>query len=262
MGGKLGQNGKKLVPDLCLRGGTSSKILKMSSTTTSTMNTSSAAAPKKVAKKASVPASSTPAVAAPVATPAPAATPEKKVVAKKATDATPAPAVAAPTPVETPALTTDATTERTLADEVKDLQDELTKIRDSASAALSALKRVTKRAAQDVKDARKNRRRRSENTDEPRKPSNFEIMVPISDELSIFLGGGKNNQMTRAQVTKAISKYVNDHSLRTGRVISPDAGLRKLLNIADGSSVELNMFNLQSFLRHHYLKPAVPATKA
>jgi chromatin remodeling complex protein RSC6 len=231
------------------------------------MNTSSAAAPKKVAKKASVPASSTPAVA--VATPAVAvATPavaapavEKKVVAKKAAESTPAP-VAAPTPVEAAAPATDATTERTLADEVKDLQDELTKIRDSASAALSALKRLTKRAAQDVKDARKNRRRRSENTDEPRKPSNFEIMVPISDELSIFLGGGKNNQMTRAQVTKAISKYVNDHNLRTGRVIAPDAGLRKLLNIADGSSVELNMFNLQSFLRHHYLKPAAPATKA
>lgn len=233
----------------------------MSSTTTSTMNTSSAAAPKKVAKKASVPVSTAPAVAAPVATPAPAATSEKKVVAKKATETTPAP-VATPAPAVDAAPATDASVERTLADEVKDLQDELTKIRDSASAALSALKRVQKRASQDVKDARKNRRRRSENTDEPRKPSNFEIMVPISDELSTFLGGGKNNQMTRAQVTKSISKYVNDHNLRTGRVIAPDAALRKLLNIADGSSVELNMFNLQSFLRHHYLKPAASATKA
>jgi chromatin remodeling complex protein RSC6 len=184
------------------------------------------------------------------------------VVTKKATETTPAPVVAAPETTPAPAPATDASVERTLADEVKDLQDELTKIRDSASSALSALKRLTKRAAQDVKDARKNRRRRSENTDEPRKPSNFEIMVPISDELSIFLGGGKNNQMTRAQVTKSISKYVNDHSLRTGRVIAPDAPLRKLLNIADGSSVELNMFNLQSFLRHHYLKPAASATKA
>jgi chromatin remodeling complex protein RSC6 len=224
------------------------------------MNTSSAAAPKKVAKKASVPASTTPAVV--VATPAVAAPAvEKKVAAKKAAETTPAP-VATPAPAVDATPATDATPERTLADEVKDLQDELTKIRDSASAALSALKRVQKRAAQDVKDARKNRRRRSENTDEPRKPSNFEIMVPISDELSIFLGGGKNNQMTRAQVTKSISKYVNDHTLRTGRVIAPDAPLRKLLNIADGSSVELNMFNLQSFLRHHYLKPAAPATKA
>ena len=31
---------------------------------------------------------------------------------------------------------------------------------------------------------------------EERKPSNFEIPVPISDELSAFLGGGKNNQMS------------------------------------------------------------------
>jgi chromatin remodeling complex protein RSC6 len=168
----------------------------------------------------------------------------------------PAPVASTPAPAE---ASTEAPAS-TLADELKAVQDQLTAIRDAANSALSALKRVAKRANQDIKEARKGRRRaRAEPADgEPRKPSNFEIPVPISDELSAFLGGNKSNSMSRAQVTKAINLYVNERNLRVKHDITPDAALRKLLSVDD--SVKLTIFNMQTYLGRHYLKPAAKAT--
>ena len=247
----------------------------MSSTnisSTTTMNTASASV-KKVAKKvtAASPAT-TPAPApapAPVAAPVAAAEPVKKAVKRVAAAVAAAP-VSAPVAVAAAAPVAAATVEAapvadvtTLAEEITALQTQLTTIRDAAGAALAALKRVTKRAAQEVKEARKSKRRaRPELAEgEVRKPSNFEKPVPISDDLSLFLGGGKNNQMSRAQVNSAIHKYINEHSLRVKHDITPDAPLRKLLGV--DADVKLTNFNIQKYLVSHYPKPAVAAaTKA
>jgi chromatin remodeling complex protein RSC6 len=222
--------------------------------------------PKKVAKKvvAATPAAVTPVVEAP-----------KKVAKKASANASVAPSAApvdvtapvaasvAPSVAPSVAVTTDSAPTETvssLADELTALQTQLTALRDGASAALLTLKRVTKRASQEVKEARKNRKRtRTEPAEgEVRKPSNFEIPVPISDELSAFLGGSKSNSMSRAQVTKAINLYVNERNLRVKHDISPDPALRKLLNVDD--SVKLTIFNMQTYLGRHYLKPAAKAT--
>jgi chromatin remodeling complex protein RSC6 len=171
--------------------------------------------------------------------------------------------VAASAPVSNNNIETSSdSSEKTLNDEIKTLHDQLTAIREAANAALSALKRVAKRAASDVKEASKKKRRaRSEPAEgEVRKPSNFEIPVPISDELSAFLGGGKNNKMSRAQVTSAITKYINEHSLRQKHAITPDAALRKLLGV--GEEVSLTLFNIQTYLSRHYPKVAKATTTA
>lgn len=218
-----------------------------------TMNSNTAQTPKKVAKKSTTP---TPAPAAPVAAPVAAASESsaKKAVKRATTPAAPAPAAAVEA-VAVPAEVSVAV-ETSLADEITALQVQLTAIRDGAAAALLSLKRVAKRASQEVKEASKNRKRsRAEPANgEPRKPSNFEIPVPISDELSSFLGGGKGNSMSRAQVTKAINAYVNERKLRVKHDITPDAALRKLLSVDD--SVKLTIFNMQTYLGRHYTKPA------
>jgi upstream activation factor subunit UAF30 len=215
---------------------------------------------KKVAKKATTASAE---VAAPVATPAPAApVKEKKVKASPAptATATAAPVVEAPVTTTTTAAVVETSESVSLADEIKALHDQLTTIRDAASSAISALKRIQKRATQDIKEAgKKKRRARSENADgEPRKPSNFEIPIPITDELSTFLGGGKNNKMSRSQVTKAVNKYLNEKGLRTKHSISPDAALIKLLGI--DKNTELTIFNIQTYLNKHYIKPAASTT--
>ncbi len=225
------------------------------------------ASAKKAVKKAS-PAPSTvvptPVPVAEVAAPAAAAAP-KKAAKKAATavEAAPAaPAVVAPTPSSTDCKVESPVAETTLADELKALQDQLTTIRDAANSALAALKRVGKRATQEIKEARKNRRNKREAPadGEPRKPSNFEKPVPISDELSSFLGGGKNNQMSRSAVNAAIHKYLNEKGLRTKHDIAPDAALKKLLGVDE--SVKLTIFNMQTYLGKHYPKPAAAAPKA
>lgn len=221
-------------------------------------STANSSAPKKVVKKAAE------AAAAPVAAPVvPAVEEVKKVVKKAAAVAAPTPVVATPAPaapvaVEAVAESSDASP--SLADEMKALQDQLTAIRDSASAALATLKRVGKRAAAEIKDARKKKRRaRAEGAEgETAKPNNFTTPLPISDELSVFLGGGKNNQMSIAQVKSAIHKYVNEKNLRVKHDITPDAPLRKLLAI-DAES-KLTIFNIQTYLRRHFLKPAAPTS--
>jgi len=244
----------------------------MSSVNTSAQSTMNAKVvdSKKVVKKAAASAA-TPVVAAvaasSAATPVAVASETPKKAAKKAPAASPAtpavavaaPSVAAPAATEAPATEAAADT-NSFADEVSALQTQLIALRDGAAAALATLKRVAKRASQEVKEARKNRRRaRAEPADgEPRKPSNFEIPVPISDELSTFLGGGKANSMSRAQVTKAINAYVNERKLRTKHDITPDAALRKLLSVDD--TVKLTIFNMQTYLGRHYLKPAAKAT--
>lgn len=213
----------------------------------------SASAPKKAVKK-TTPAAAPAPVAAPVAAPEPAA---PKKAAKKASAAAsevapPAPVVAAP--VEAPAA--EAAVETSFEDELRAVQESLTAVRDAAAAALAGLKRLAKRHSSEVKDARKNRRAKrvatEESADTPRKPNNFEKMVPISDELSAFLGGGKNNQMSRSQVNKAINEYCKSHSLSQGQNINPDAALRKLLTPPEGT--QLTIFNIQTYLKRHYPK--------
>ena len=231
----------------------------MSASNSSVSNTMNAA-PKKVAKKVTATVTETPVVAAPVAE-------ASKKVTKKAVEAPAAPVsapVATPVTTTTTVTTTTATevpiataTETTFSDEVASLQKELKAVRDAASAALDVLKRVVKRAAQDVKEARKNKRRaRAEPAEgEVRKPSNFEKPVPITDELSVFLGGGKNNQMSRKDVNSAIHKYIKDKGLGKGQVVTPDTPLRKLLGVAESDN--LTIFNIQTYMKRHYIKPAV-----
>jgi chromatin remodeling complex protein RSC6 len=263
---------KKIGHDLPVFVGIS--CVNMSSTNTSvpsTMNTKNTvdSTPKKVAKKVVASAGGAAPVAAASASAATpvvaAASVATKKVAKKADVADVAgaavAAVANVAAVSTPvAAETVVEATSSLADELTALQTQLTALRDGASAALLTLKRVAKRASQEVKEAHKNRKRtRAEPAEgEVRKPSNFEIAVPISDELSVFLGGGKSNSMSRAQVTKAINLYVNERNLRVKHDITPDAALRKLLNVDD--SVKLTIFNMQTYLGRHYLKPAAKAT--
>ena len=97
---------------------------------------------------------------------------------------------------------------------------------------------------------------------EARRANNaFLKLRPISDELSAFMGLPAKSQRSQTDVTKYVSTYVKEHSCfdpSFKRRIIPDAKLGKLLRAKDGQ--EVTYLNLQSFLKVHFLKPAVPAT--
>jgi chromatin remodeling complex protein RSC6 len=96
---------------------------------------------------------------------------------------------------------------------------------------------------------------------EARRANNaFLKLRPISDELSTFMGLPAKSQRSQTDVTKFVSTYVKTHNCfdpNFKRRIIPDAKLAKLLRVKDGQ--EVTYLNLQSFLKVHFLKPAVTA---
>ena len=234
-------------------------------------------------------------VSAPVVVSVATTVPVKTILSKSATPSRSVSPVVAVLETTTPAIVESTSEERTLQEELKTVQDQLTSLRDVASAALVSLRRVAKRAALDVKDAKKKKRRDpKDETGEPRKPSNFEIPVAISDELSTFFGGGKSALMSRAEVNKRMFAYAKENLLSQGQTIhleptstlidkaSEDAvkaggsaftsaqrdaatkrqttagvALRRLLALPAGE--HLTIFNIQTYMGRHYPKPVAKA---
>lgn len=236
-----------------------------SSTGTSTMNTSAPAtktAAKRVAKKTEEVA----AAPAPVAAPAPAPVAEKKVAKKaaKAVEATPAPAAPVAAPVASTEPAAEAPTQ-TVGDEIRSMVSALTTMRETISGLHGQLKKLEKRVAREIKDARKRKRRTQPALDangevKPARLSIFEIPTRLSDDLCHFLGKAKGSEMSRSNVTKAVTTYIKEKGLKNKHDIKPDAALKKLLAPPEGEP--LTYFNLQKYLNKHYVKAEKPAVAA
>jgi chromatin remodeling complex protein RSC6 len=243
-----------------------------SSTGTSTMNTSATkTVAKRVAKKTEETPAPAPVAAVPAPAPAPAAAPKAKAVSKKATTkteaaATPAPAPAVPAVVAaTPAVEAAATEAptQTVGDEIRTMVNALTTMRETISNLHAQLKKLDKRVAREIKDARKRKRRvRVEGAEGEVKArlSIFEIPTKLSEDLCHFLGKPKGSEMSRSNVTKAVTSYIKERNLKNKHDITPDASLRKLLAVPDGES--LTYFNLQKYLNKHYIKAEKPVVAA
>lgn len=249
------------------------KMSSNSSTGTSTMNSTPAAAKvatKRVAKKETVEVAVA-VVPAPVAVAAPVAVEAKKAVKKAVAKAEPVAVVAAP--VVAPAAAAPAVAEvaaeepvQTVGDEIRGMVGSLNGLRETISTLHAQLKKLEKRVAREIKDARKRKRRTTPQLDEngaakPARLSIFEIPTKLSDDLCVFLGKPKGSEMSRSNVTKAVTTYIKEKGLKNKHDIKPDAPLKKLLGVADTEG--LTYFNLQRYLNKHYVKvPKVEAPKA
>ena len=175
---------------------------------------------------------------------------EKKTVAKKeeAKPVVVAQAVVAPV--------VEAVSEITWNEEIKTLQTTVESQITTLKGVLANLKRLEKRVAREIKDARKKRKAPKLNPDGTPVPKKdqFGKQVPISDELAHFLGKSKGSTASRSEVTRFIGEYVRNKSLLDKRNIKADATLLKLLGIS--ASEPLTYFSLQKFLNKHYIKTA------
>lgn len=128
------------------------------------------------------------------------------------------------------------------------------------------LKTLQKDTARIAKESVRRPRRVADPTAEP---SGFRKPVGLSPEMALFVGVEPEAKVSRNNVTKAVTTYIKAHNLQDTpdkRVILPDDNLRALLGIQDQ---KLTYFNLQSFLKKHFLKtehlpsaPPAPVTAA
>ncbi len=170
---------------------------------------------------------------------------EKKKSSKKA--------VVEPTPVVTE--TTEAPAEdSSVFAKLGDYNAKLQQLTALLSTLKSDFKTLEKTVTRELKSAQKSSQKKRK-VSANRQPSGFVKPTRISDELATFLGKDIGSEMARTEVSKEINLYIRSKSLQdkqNGRKIHPDAALTKLLNIGKGE--ELTYFNLQRYMKHHFLK--------
>lgn len=116
------------------------------------------------------------------------------------------------------------------------------------------LEKAVNRELKNAQKASSKKKRSSGN----RQPSGFVKPTLISDELAAFLGKEKGTLLARTAVSKEINAYIRANSLQdpaNGRKINADSKLAKLLKLT--KSDELTYFNLQKFMKHHFIKSVV-----
>lgn len=147
----------------------------------------------------------------------------------------------------------DASSEPTTSSRLTKYVSHLKQVADIVSALRTEFKALEKSVTRDIKNAQKSSRKKKASGN--RQPSGFTIPVLISDELARFLGKESGAKMARTEVSKALNVYIKANSLQAElnrRNINADAKLTTLLNLKKGD--ELSYFNLQRYLKHHFIK--------
>lgn len=202
-------------------------------------------------------------------------------VAKTKAAKSPAAAIAVAEAIATSAepsttVTTDAIATHALENQPEALADAVTVVVEAVTfATVSAkiavglakfkeisadLKVLQKETARLAKESVRKPRRVADPTAEP---SGFRKPVGLSPEMAAFVKVAPDVKVSRNNVTKAVTTYIKENNLQDSpdkRVILPDEKLRALLGVAEDQ--QLTYFNLQSFLKQHFIKnaPAVPPT--
>ena len=222
----------------------------------STVNSNTMPADKKTAKKpVEAPAAPAPVVEAPVKAP-------RKAAAKSEVTV----------PVVAPAVEGAAPETRTAPEILSALQETLKTLSSELTSRVRAAVHDAQEAVKAIKrDARDSKKRRKVDPatlnpeekaawDARRANNAFLKMRPLTDELCSFMGLPAKSQRSQTDVTKFVSTYVKAHNCfdpNFKRRIIPDTKLGKLLRVKDGQ--EVTYLNLQSFLKVHFVKPAVVA---
>ena len=135
--------------------------------------------------------------------------------------------------------------------ELKALQSSLT----------AELKLLQKNTSKYVKSINKKKKRNNSADKKPRAPSGFAKPAKMSKELCKFLNEPDGTEMARTVVTKHITDYVKKHNLQNPenkRQILCDDKLNSLLKV--DANTPLTYFNLQKYMKVHFIKPEPAVT--
>jgi chromatin remodeling complex protein RSC6 len=117
-------------------------------------------------------------------------------------------------------------------------------------------KALEKTIAKDLKNASKSKKSKKSSVPNPnRQASGFVKPSAVSEDLLKFFGKEAGTMMSRVEVSKEITAYIEKNGLKdkdNGRQINPDAKLTKLLKV--GAGEVLTYFNLKRYLKIHFIK--------
>jgi len=80
----------------------------------------------------------------------------------------------------------------------------------------------------------------------------FKKPLQVSPELRAFLKLEPEERISRAEVTKKVNKYCEEHGLKAGQLISMDATLKDLLQ--HPPDIQVTFLNIQMYLSPHCVK--------
>jgi len=183
---------------------------------------------------------------------------EKVVKAKKPKVETAAPAPApAPSAVVDVSAVVEPVDSDSLTAKLAEYSSKLQALTALVNVVKNDYKVLEKAVSKELKAAQKASKKGKRNAGN-RAPSGFVKPTLISDELALFLGKDKGSLLARTAVSKEINVYIRANNLQdptNGRKINPDSKLAKLLKIPKGD--ELTYFNLQKYMKHHFVKTVV-----
>jgi chromatin remodeling complex protein RSC6 len=164
----------------------------------------------------------------------------------------------------------DATKDAVLSpsDSLKNILQTLTDQSSMIKGLMGTIRAAIKESDKQSKELEKLRNKRSRNKTEraaSSQPSGITKPVAISDELAKFLGVAPGTLVPRNEVTKGVSGYVKANNLsdptNKQRFVLDDRAEAKVLKVLLGNPTEeVTYFNLQKYLKHHYLP--MPQTEA
>lgn len=171
---------------------------------------------------------------------------------------------AAPTPAPVAAPVANEVVEETngIQQKMNEFSAKLQQISSIFSSMKGDFKTLEKTVTRELKAAQKASSKRAKRAGN-RQPSGFVKPTRISDELAKFLGKSVGTEMARTDVSKEINAYIRANNLQrpdNGRFIVPDAKLTTLLKL--NKDDELSYFNLQRYMKPHFIKAEVAATTA
>lgn len=109
-------------------------------------------------------------------------------------------------------------------------------------------------ARKHLKDAEKEAAATIESNQKPNK--GFRRPCRISDAMCEFIGNPIGNLSSRVEVNKAINEYIHTHGLvdkENAQRIIPDEKLWSLMS-ETAKGTQITYFNLQKYIKHHFLK--------
>ena len=161
-----------------------------------------------------------------------------------------------------PEVSEQVTTVDTVTDLINRIEQIQNNFKSEIKTVLSDLKAVRKVV---TKLEKKKNRKRVVDPNKPRAPSGITRPTAISEELRAFLGLAEGELIPRTEVTKRISAYIAENNLK-----NPTDGRKIILEGASGEKLRcllnpekpLDFFNLQTYLKVHFVKNSEPEPKS